>query len=242
MLLLIITFIISWCFFHDIVSADIPSPVLNALSVAIKHKKTGKQMTIQVLSRWDLRKPAQQCCWKAAGSDGRTWLQLMERGQATVGESLRSRLRKQPLTGHQRNLLSLMLSFTVPLIHKHHFLRQFLGLEKLYSFFYLSVLPALCICLTTSVSPRRLLSVARSSLYFILCFTFTCSVKSRTESAWLVVFFFILYPQATAVSSWVQRFCISSDVLGLPDSLAWNFTGGKTPLQRYSKTSLWLSP
>lgn len=35
--------------------------------------------------------------------------------QEVAGEPLQRQLRKQPFTGHQRNLLSLMLSFTVPL-------------------------------------------------------------------------------------------------------------------------------
>lgn len=62
MLLLIITTVISWWCLHDIVSAYILSPVLKALNVALKQKKTGKQMNVQVISRWDLRETAHHCC------------------------------------------------------------------------------------------------------------------------------------------------------------------------------------
>ena len=76
MLLLISTIVISWCCLQDIVSAYILSPVLNALNVTLKEKKTGKQMNVQVISRWDLRKPAHCCCQKAASDDGQMPLQL----------------------------------------------------------------------------------------------------------------------------------------------------------------------
>lgn len=61
-------------------------------------------------------------------------------------------------------------------------MRQFLDPDKLYPLFYLSVLPALFICLAILISPRWLLSVAGSLLYLTQCFMFTCSVRSRAVS------------------------------------------------------------
>lgn len=61
---------------HDIFSMYVLSPVLNPLNVALKQEKNRKT-NVQVISRWDLRKPAHHCCQKAAGGDGRMLLRMM---------------------------------------------------------------------------------------------------------------------------------------------------------------------
>lgn len=117
----------------------------------------------------------------AIGKRRSSW---QEHGQETAGESLQRQLRIQPFTGHPRNLLSLMLSFSVPLIHNTNFWGSSLIWTNFIPSFTLVCYLLCFICLTILISSRWLVSVARSVLYLTLCFVFTCSVKSRTESVW----------------------------------------------------------